>query len=97
MKIGGSFISSFDYNTGKLYPQNIICRNLHDIHENIRNFENAHKNLPNSNRIMKINYMRPEICIKPLIIYDNERDVRNMFIDIKFNHDGTYDAPGKYY
>lgn len=90
MKIGGTLRCDFEKNEGILYEQNIKCKNLNNIHDDLHIFEEAHKYYPNNNKLIKVNYTFKNEKIKPPFIYDRERDVRNMLIDIEFDQDGRY-------
>jgi len=98
MKIGGIFTSDFEKNKGKLYPQNIKCDNLHEIHDELRKFETAHIHYPNPNKIIKINYMSldklsPDIYYKMpfLYTYDRNRNIQSMSFNIEFDKEnGRY-------
>lgn len=89
MKIGGSFISDFENNEGELFPQKIICKNLHEIHKNLREFQHAHIFYP-IDEVVRVNFMRRSEIKPPKIQYDSVNDVRNMRFSIKFDKDGRY-------
>jgi hypothetical protein len=52
MKIGGMFSSDFETNRGKLWPQNIVCNNLHEIHDELHKFEEAHRHYPRHDKLI---------------------------------------------
>lgn len=98
MKIGGIFTSDFETNKAKLYPQNIICHNLHEIHDELRKFETAHIHYPNPSKIIKINYMSIDKLIYDkyynlpfLYTYDRNRNIKSMSFNIEFDREN-----GKY-
>ena len=93
MKIGGIFTADFETNKGKLYPQNITCNNLHEIHDELRKFETAHIHYPNPSKIIKINYIAPDKYYKMpfLYTYDRGRNIQQLRFNIEFDKEnGTY-------
>lgn len=101
MKIGGIFTGDFETNSGKLYPQNIICNNLHEIHDELRKFETAHIHYPNPGKIIKIDYVAPDKLSSYYSIpffytydrgrYDRGRNIQKISFNVEFDKEN-----GKY-